>query len=265
MTILYFTATGNNLYIAKYLGGECCSIPKMVKADTYTFKDDKIGIVFPIYSNKVFPYIEAFIRKAKFDCDYLFGIMSYGAYDGASPDHLMGIGREAGHRFDYINTVKMVDNWIPGFNMDKQVQSEHKKKIEAHLDVIKQDIEQSKKWILKTNPIDRRVTRHWIQANIKNPNKPSLHGISSGRGIKPFIHVEDTCIQCGVCAKVCPVDNIKVDYEHGKISLGDYCLSCFACTHNCPTNSIRMKGERSRARYRHKAIQLKEIIDANNG
>lgn len=49
MKLLYFTATGNSLYIAKSFGGELISIPSMVKSGTFEFSDDKIGIIFPVY------------------------------------------------------------------------------------------------------------------------------------------------------------------------------------------------------------------------
>lgn len=35
MTILYFTATGNCLYVAKQLGGELLSIPQLMKNGTF--------------------------------------------------------------------------------------------------------------------------------------------------------------------------------------------------------------------------------------
>ena len=35
MKTLYFTATGNSLYIAKSIGGELLSIPKMIKEGRY--------------------------------------------------------------------------------------------------------------------------------------------------------------------------------------------------------------------------------------
>jgi flavodoxin len=50
MTILYFTSTGNSLYVAKQLGGKLISIPHCVKTNQYEFKDDVIGIVVPIYA-----------------------------------------------------------------------------------------------------------------------------------------------------------------------------------------------------------------------
>ncbi len=50
MKILYFTASGNSLHVAKSFGCETLSIPKMIKQGKYEFTDDKIGIVFPLYA-----------------------------------------------------------------------------------------------------------------------------------------------------------------------------------------------------------------------
>ncbi len=49
MKILYFTSTGNNLYIAKQIGGELLSIPQLVKDNIYDIEDDCVGIVFPVF------------------------------------------------------------------------------------------------------------------------------------------------------------------------------------------------------------------------
>ncbi len=264
MTILYFTATGNSLYIAKAFGGENISIPAMIKSETFEFTDDKIGIVFPIYSNKVLPYIEEFLMKAKFNCNYLFAVMTYGIFAAGAPDHLQNIAKSAGYNFDYINKVKMVDNWIPGFKMESQIKGEHKKEIEKHISLIVRDVAESKKMVVKTSGFSRFFTSF----QVKNATKPHLnggvHGVATGLGIKNYITVEDSCIGCGVCSRVCPMNNITVDKETKSVILGENCLSCFACTHNCPTNSIRLKGERSRARFRNSNISLNELIKANN-
>ena len=72
MKILYFTATGNSLYIAKAFGAELLSIPQMIKEGTFEFTDEKIGIVFPVFGWGVPSYIVDFLKKAKFNTDYLF-------------------------------------------------------------------------------------------------------------------------------------------------------------------------------------------------
>ncbi len=263
MKILYFTATGNNLHVAKSIGGELLSIPKMIEEKKFEFKDDKIGIIFPIYSNQVIPYIKEFIEKSKFECDYLFGIMTYGAYDAASVNHLKEIGEKSGNKFDYINTLKMVDNWLPGFDMDKQVKSQDKKKIPENLEKIKLDIESSKKWMKPVSKLGKFLTNYQVKQT-SNPNaKESLHSLAGKSGIKKFVTVEEHCTKCGTCAKVCPVNNITVDKEKG-VSFGNYCVLCFACTHNCPFNAIRLKGEKSKARFRNSNVTLQEIIKSNN-
>lgn len=45
---------------------------------------------------------------------------------------------------------------------------------------------------------------------------------------------DDNCIDCKICAKVCPMGSI--DYENVKI-LNGICIKCGACIKKCPTNS----------------------------
>ena len=149
MKILYFTATGNSLYIAKSMGGELLSVPQMIKEGAYEFTDEKIGIVFPVHGWGVPSYLVDFLKKATFNCDYLFAVATYGIYSGAVAKHLTDIGSEAGFRFDYINRIKMVDNYLPGFDMKKQVEEEPKKEIEKQLAAVKSDVASAKQWILK--------------------------------------------------------------------------------------------------------------------
>ena len=65
MKTLYFSSTGNCLYFAKELGGENFAIPKLISENKFSFKDDVIGIVFPIYGLCIPPYIEEFFKKSK--------------------------------------------------------------------------------------------------------------------------------------------------------------------------------------------------------
>jgi ferredoxin len=264
MKILYFTATGNSLYIAKSIGGELYSIPQMVKEGTYDFADEKIGIVFPLHAWGVPSYVAEFLAKATFDCSYLFAVTTFGIYSGAVAKHLMDIGQAAGFRFDYINRIKMVDNYIPTFDMKKEIEKEPKKEIETHLAAVKSDIEASKKWILKENVLQKVAFDYMAKRENKPFNKKRLKVHVYGEGIENYLEVKDSCVQCGVCASVCPVNNIAMNRENGKISLQDNCFMCFSCVHNCPSNAIHIKGEMNGNRFRNSNIKLSEIVKANN-
>lgn len=263
MKILYFTATGNSLYIAKSLGGDLHSIPQMVKEEKYDFTDDKIGIVFPLHAWGVPSYVVEFLERASFSCNYLFAITTYGIYSGAVAKHLSDIASEAGYKFDYINRIKMVDNYVPTFDMKKEVGKEAKKEIEKHISMIKSDIDECKKSTLRESII-RKVTFNYMSNREGRPfNEKRLKVHVYGEGIDNYLKLEDNCTACGVCVKVCPVDNIKLDKEACKIELSDKCFMCLACLHNCPSNTIHINGEVSKDRYINKNIKLKEIIDAN--
>ncbi len=261
MKIIYFTATGNSLYIAKTLTNDIHSIPQLIKNNEYTFTSEKIGIVFPLYSNSVPPYIEQFLLKATFNTKYLFAIITYGIYDAAVAEHIISIANNCNYKFSYINTIKMVDNWLPGFKMKNQIKSETNKKIEEKLLVIKNEIDNDFEYIIKSSKLDKIITNYQVKNKDKENPKDSLHGNTIGKGIKNFLCIEDGCIKCKTCIKVCPVNNI--DLIDNEIKLKNYCLTCFSCTQNCPINVMRIKSERDKTRFRNKNVTLNEIISSN--
>ena len=72
--------------------------------------------------------------------------------------------------------------------------------------------------------------------------------------------VDDNCILCGTCSKVCPANNISVN---DKVIFSDKCEVCYACIHNCLKKAIHVKYEKSSDRFRNEHIALKKIIEAN--
>ena len=65
---------------------------------------------------------------------------------------------------------------------------------------------------------------------------------------------ESKCIRCGLCFKLCPVDNIEmIDYPEFK----DACQFCMRCYHFCPTDAIEMKNIQIR---KYMAVEADEIL-----
>ncbi len=252
MTILYFTATGNNLHIAKEIGGELISIPQAVKAGNYDFKDDKIGIVFPIYGWAVPQYIREFLEKVRLDSKYIFAVLSYGMIPGAAISQLIKIGSENDINFSYANIIKMVDNYLLRFEMGKQIRTEPEKQIEMYLSEIVGDINTGRQFIYE-DPFIQKFASKYINLAEK---------FKTGPGITDQCRIENTCTKCGICSMLCPVDNIQQETEK-KPTFGANCISCLACTQNCPQNSIRLTEETSKIRFRNQYISLNEIIESN--
>lgn len=79
--ILYFTATGNCLHIARELADPedtLLSIPQLVKEGRYELEADEIGIVYPIYGHMPPNMVREYMKKAKLKAGYRFAVLTYG-------------------------------------------------------------------------------------------------------------------------------------------------------------------------------------------
>ena len=74
--------------------------------------------------------------------------------------------------------------------------------------------------------------------------------------------VNDDCIRCGICAKVCPANNITV--TDSGVQFSDHCEVCYACLHNCPKTAIHMPVEAGTLRFRNEHVTVTDIIRAND-
>lgn len=251
MTICYFTATGNSLYVAKRIGGTLLSIPKLMKENEININDDVVGIVAPVYAGNSPEMVRKFIKKAKIKTDYLFFIYTYGMSYSVAKVNAISTINELGLNLDYINVVKMVDNYLPGFDIKKQIESAYEKNIEGQIDNICNDISSRKKNVKKLTLI-QKVAQLFV-------NNTMGKVLFDKNAAKKYV-VDNNCILCGTCVKVCPANNISVN---DKVFFADKCEVCYACIHNCPKKAIHVKLERSTERFRNEHIELSEIIISN--
>jgi len=79
------------------------------------------------------------------------------------------------------------------------------------------------------------------------------------------IIVDDKCIGCGICVKVCPVNNIKLVDK--KPLFQHRCEMCFACDEWCPSDAIHHWSRAEGTKYHHPEIRVSDmfIYDNKNG
>ncbi len=252
MTTCYFTATGNCLYVAGRIGGRLLSIPQLMRQKEIAVEDDAVGIVAPVYAVEMPMMVKAFLEKAKIRTDYFFFVYTYGMGYAEAFAHVEVAARKAGLTLSYIDAVQMVDNYLPFFDMREQINTLPAKDVEGQLDRIVKDI--AARVLRPVHVTDRNLAEmeKWTRNHAANIlKKDTALGYT----------VNGDCIRCGICAKVCPADNITVT-EDG-VHFSDHCEVCYACLHNCPQSAIHMPVEAGTTHYRNEHVTLKDIIRSN--
>ncbi len=251
--LFYFTGTGNSLYVAKQLDKNPISIPQVIHNETLCFQDKKIGIVCPIFGHEMPNMVKEFLNKATFSAEYFYIILTYGRRHGGAAELANELVKDLGIKANYINTIIMVDNFLPSFDMNEEKALD--KKVNEQIKKVKKDIEDRKCKIQTATQEDRKAHAEFIERSAKMPKDAFIN----------LFKITEKCIGCGICTKVCPAGCYHI--EKGKaVQCSDGCQTCMACIHNCPQNAIAltMPEKNPNARYRNEHIKLQEIILANN-
>jgi len=250
MTIFYFTATGNCLDVAKHIGGNLLSIPQLMRENRFQFKDDAVGLVFPVYFSGLPKMVRRFLEKAHWEAEYSFAVATYGGNSWATLPNLQKLAEKHSQHFDYMKLVLTVDNYIPGFEMADELAKLTGKNVAGQLQGITADIQNR-----QTNTTATSIGQHlwWHIAQVMAIK--AMHKNSA----KKYI-VDEHCTKCGICANVCPAGNITVS---NRVTFDSFCEVCLGCIQLCPQNALHLKHEKSSVRYRNTNVSLKEIINAN--
>ena len=266
--VLYFTGTGNCLYVARQLAGkegEILSIPQLMRKKQFEIEADEIGLVYPIYGHMPPYMVREFIKKAQLKAEYKFAVLTYGMRKCNAVEIWDGISRKAGNVFDYIGTIVMVDNWLPNFDMNEQMKID--KHIPENLAKITSDLSNRRRWHEPVTQEEREQHEGFMSLSGLDPEIGFL--MKADRSFR----VTDDCIHCGICTYVCPRGNYQLTGQGVKMQ-GD-CEFCFACIQNCPQRAIQFKKNEDgtwpdgseknpNARYRNENVSLMELKLANN-
>ena len=63
------------------------------------------------------------------------------------------------------------------------------------------------------------------------------------------LHADEECVECGLCARLCPVQVIEL--RDGRPRFGKGCALCLRCLHACPQEAIQI-GRLTQGRFRWK-------------
>ena len=236
--ILWYSGCGNSRFVAEHLSAKLGDsnmvfIPEAARNNTplQFQKDEILGIVFPVYSWSVPNLVSEFLRKVKIigRPSYIFAACTCGDETGLTIKHLKKDLSKQGLTLDAFFSFQMPETYInlPGFKLDTPEKEKQK------IDGTKVQLEDTVKLIqerLKGNFDRLKGGSSFLKSNIL---KPLFYGLLITD--RKFT-VSDDCINCGICAKNCPLQNITM--QNGRPHWNGHCTNCMSCYHRCPKNAI---------------------------
>ena len=252
--IFYYSGCGNSKFIAQSiaeaLGENLVFIPEAQRNGNYDYnlaENEMIGFVYPIYSWRTPHLVDEFVEKL-----HLNGTPSYvwtavtcgdnvGETEAIFRDELKYKGLELNAAFCF----KMPNTYVNmmGMSVDKE-------------EVANEKIAKAKGKLPKVIDL---IKSHAAFSDMIKGGLPRFKSNVIGKGFykwasdAPFFATGD-CISCGICAKVCPLQNITL--EDGRPKWHGNCNTCDACYHHCPKHAIQYgKKTRGKGQYFFKNIE----------
>ncbi len=253
-TIYYFSATGNSLEIARTIAkelGDCAidSITALMPSEPVGGPSESIGFVFPVFYNGMPRLVKQFVEKLDILPEtYCFALINSGGSRANTLGMLEDILQEKGVGLSYAEEVKMPGNYI--VNYQAFTPDNVQKLLEAAAD----KVDKAAKAIAigQRQPVKRKA-EFWS----KITNDIYLYK-NIPEWDEKFV-TTCKCTGCGLCTKVCPVDNIILDDQH-PVWLHS-CERCLACIQWCPSEAIEYGSKTiGRRRYRNPNIKVEDII-----
>ena len=243
-TIYTFSSTGNSLTTARRLADklEACrlvSVTAVGKQTKIIEEAEAVGFVFPVYYGDM-PYpVREMISKMVFkEGCYIFIVTTWRGHAGDVAKRMDQLLKTRGQKLSLALGIPMPGNsFMNEPHVDQEYLAKQNENVEKLLEsIVKRKVcDYSESGVLPLTPV-------------AYPN--NFRGIVA----------EDSCIGCGTCAKVCPMNNIVL--KDGKACIGDNCSTCLGCFHWCPVEAIYMSRQENIARrkkYRHPEVTVEDF------
>ena len=230
--IYVFSGTGNTLAVAKEYRAALSIETEIFEIDetseSFPSPDgyDFIGIGYPVHAFNAPPAVRRFCRKLRTNTSRPLFIFHTGGeglpFNDSSSFAIRGILCRNGFRIlseqHYVMPYNMI--FRHSDEMVKHMVTYMRRIVPLHVSKIENGITEKMEMMPVRHIISVILRIEWIYAR------------AQGKAMK----ANNSCISCGLCARSCPMGNIKM--VNGKPQFGTNCTLCVRCSFSCPVNAI---------------------------
>ena len=251
---------------------------------------DVIGVVFPVYHSGLPLILKRFVEKLEnLDETYIFGVCTYGGSPGLAIKHLDELVQSRGGRlaagfgvhmpYNYVTPSFVLKDFFSSYTLrevpiEKQQAllagaQEKTERIAAFVSAGKSGTFEVASDVLTrladTLHLHETVGKAaWLKiAGVDE--RTDLSFLESRQLMDRAFHADENCNGCGICARVCPVGDIRMVDDagepHRRPVWQHRCEQCFACLQWCPQEAIQFGSNTSgRRRYHHPDVKLADML-----
>lgn len=249
ITIYYFSGTGNSLKAASDIADQYTQ-KELVKIDRKKAikhpESTIVGFVFPVYMGGLPDIIDSFLKDFPFQENiYYFSVATYYTYKGFALSIANKILNDKGVKLSYGSYIPTIGNCLKEYEVPANKRPKRLERANRITNRIADDIK---------NRVENKQTRY---CRLSDKLHKKMFHLFFKDAYQKFT-LEDTCISCGLCTKICPVDNISL--ENNKPVWGKNCEVCHACVHWCPKNAINLGKSKGRLQYHNPNIKISNLL-----
>ncbi len=245
-----FSGTGNTLLAAGRVtqtlraGGVSVRLHRIEATDPGEVHPETLGLAFPVAAQSTYPFVWRWLeRLPRAVGTPVFMLDTLAAFSGGIVRPLANLLMRKGYKPVGACEIVMPSNFLQRRLDEEKARSRREKGLEKADAFARALLDHSARWggwplleypfyWISRTPLAWRFTRRLLPLRVD----------------------QTRCIQCGLCARLCPVGNVTMatyPIVHDRCEL---CMRCFAY---CPKQAIRL-GKRAYARYH--AVAARELL-----